>query len=70
MLAVALAGSTLVWQQAAFLIALSAVLVLHDARRRGEAVFLANLGVGWRALLLIAFLPPMIGEFVVDGFLR
>ncbi len=70
LLVVALEGSTLVWQQVAFLIALPAALVLYDARRLGEALFLANLGVGWRTLWLIALLPPMVGEFVVDGLLR
>jgi hypothetical protein len=63
-------GGDLVWQQVAFRIALPAALVLYDARRLGEALFLANLGVGQRTLLLIALLPPTFGEILVDGLLR
>lgn len=70
LLAVAVERDPLVWQQVGFLIALPTALVLYDARRLGEAVFLGNLGLGWRALMLIALLPPVVGEIVVDGLLR
>jgi hypothetical protein len=50
---------------AAMLTLLTAWLVLFDARRRGEALFLANLAVPTSTLLGVAALPPLGGELAV-----
>jgi hypothetical protein len=47
---------------AGFLVLLTAWLTMFDARRRGEALFLADLGVPPRALLAAALLPPLLSE--------
>lgn len=44
---------------------LAAWLTMFDARRRGENLWLADLGVGPASLLAIALAPPLLGELGV-----
>jgi hypothetical protein len=50
---------------AGFLVLLTAWLTMFDARRRGEALFLADLGVPHRALLAAALAPPLLSELAM-----
>lgn len=50
-----------------FAVALTAWLVMFDARRRGEALFLADLGVSDGGLVLLASAPPLLAELVMRG---
>jgi hypothetical protein len=50
---------------AGFMALLAAWLTLFDARRRGEALFLADLGVPSGVLVLVALGPPAAGEAIV-----
>jgi hypothetical protein len=43
-------------------------ICLLDARRRGERLFLANLGVPERGIALLAALPAIAGELLVGMF--
>ena len=51
--------------QAAFVTALAGVLVLLDAARRGEDLFLANLGIPLAALVAVGALPALLGELLL-----
>ena len=50
---------------AGFMALLAAWLTMFDARRRGEALFLADLGVSPGVLVLVALAPPVGGEALV-----
>jgi hypothetical protein len=50
---------------AGFLVLLVIWLTLFDARRRGEVLFLADLGVAPDALVLLALAPPLVAELVL-----
>jgi len=50
---------------AGFMALLAAWLTMFDARRRGEALFLADLGVSPGVLVLVALAPPVGGEAIV-----
>jgi hypothetical protein len=50
---------------AGFVGLLVAWLTLFDARRRGETLWLADLGVAPAALLAIALAPPLVAELGV-----
>jgi hypothetical protein len=47
---------------AGFVVLLAAWLTMFDARRRGETLWLANLGVGPGVLLLMVLVPPIAAE--------
>jgi hypothetical protein len=46
---------------------LAAWLTMFDARLRGEALFLADLGVPPGVLVLVALAPPVVGEMLVGA---
>jgi len=48
-----------------FVALLAAWLTMFDARRRGESLFLADLGVSPGVLVMVALGPPVVGEAVV-----
>jgi hypothetical protein len=50
---------------AGFLVLLTAWLTMFDARRRGEILFLADLGVPTGAVLAAALVPPLLSEAVM-----
>jgi hypothetical protein len=60
----------LVWltaPAAGFLTLFAAWLTMFDARRRGEVLFLTDLGVPAAVLAIVAMVPPALGELLVRG---
>ena len=51
--------------QAAFVTACAGLLVLLDARWRGEDLFLGNLGIPLLALVAVGALPALLAEIVL-----
>lgn len=47
------------------IILVSAFLTLADLTRRREALFLANLGVSTRVIVLLSVIPAALGEMVL-----
>jgi hypothetical protein len=65
----ALAAFGGIWElnllQAAFVTACAGLLVLFDACRRGEDLFLGNVGVPLVALVAVGALPALVAEIVL-----